>query len=193
MPGKRIGRATGRGKSPARPASRRAAPPPDGPRRQPRSPGQWPDSSCDCTACRQACLNSPGWFLPDQLQPLADHLGVPLAEVFRRYLAVGTTLMPDGRLCHGVMPHKLRDHKTPGSIWRLEELAVPGRCIFYDRGRCTIYPVRPFECSRMLHSRIQGAERLRHWIVERWTPTKLKPFLTRARQRRSGGRARPKE
>ena len=176
MPGKKAGRA---------PAGAR--------RRQPRSLGQWPASSCDCSACRQACLNSPGWFLPDQLESLADHLGVPLREVFRRYLAVGTTLMPDGRLRHGVMPHKLRDHKRPGSVWRLEELAEPGRCIFYDRGHCTIYPVRPFECSRMLHSRVQGAERLRHWIVERWTPARLKPFLNWARQRRPAGRARPEE
>lgn len=101
--------------------------------------------------------------------------------------------MPDGRRAHGVMPHKLRDGKAPGSVWRLEELAAPGRCVFYDRGRCAIHPVRPFECSRMLHSRVQGAVKLRHWIVARWTPAALKPYLDWARRRTARRRHRPEE
>jgi|GEM_PF-3045920 len=135
-----------------------------------------PVSSCDCRQCRAACLNSPGWFTPDQIQPLARHLGLTLEETFAKYLAIGVTAMPDGNLRHGVMPHKLRDGKKPGSVWTLPELAQPGRCVFFDRGRCTIYPVRPDECARMLHTRLDTSVKLRHGIVARWTAAALKPF-----------------
>jgi Fe-S-cluster containining protein len=133
-----------------------------------------PVTSCDCAACRAACLQSPGWFTPSQLEPLARFLKMPLEDVFRKYLAVGVTHMPDGKLRRGVMPHKLRDGKKPGSLWTLQELATPGRCVFFDRGRCTIYPVRPHECARMMHDRAGHAVRLRHGIVARWTAEALK-------------------
>lgn len=126
-------------------------------------------TSCDCPDCRAACLQSPGWFTPGQLEPLARHLGLPLEQVFRKYLAVGVTLMPDGSKRHGVMPHKLRDGKKPGSVWTLPELAQPGRCVFFDRGKCSIYPVRPAECARMMHDRADQAVRIRHGVVRRWT------------------------
>jgi len=138
--------------------------------------GAPPVSSCDCNQCRQACLNSPGWFMPEQIEKLARHLGLTVEETFTRHLAVGVTAMPDGSLRHGVMPHKLRDGKKPGSVWTLPELAQPGRCVFYDRGLCSIYPVRPFECARMLHSRTNESIKLRRSIVARWTPEALKLF-----------------
>lgn len=114
--------------------------------------------------------------MPAEVKILARHLGLDQATVFRKHLAVGVTHMPDGSLRHGVMPHKLRDGKKPGSVWTLQELAVSGRCVFFDRGKCTIYPVRPFECARMLHSRRQDTLRLRHHIVKAWTDTELRPY-----------------
>ncbi len=115
---------------------------------------------------------------------MARHLGLSVAEAFARFLALGVTAMPDGSLRRGVMPHKLRDRKRPGSVWTLAELAEPGRCVFYDRGRCAIYPVRPFECSRMMHDQDLGqARRLRRAIVRLWTPAALAPF-----ERLPGGR-----
>jgi Fe-S-cluster containining protein len=136
----------------------------------------FPVTSCDCADCRAACLNSPGWFTPEQIVPLAGHLGLSVAELFRRHLAVGVTALPGGRQVHGVMPHKLQDGKKPGTVWSLTELARPGRCIFYDRGRCTIYRFRPYECARMMHDRPDEAVRLRRRIVPRWTAAALKPF-----------------
>jgi len=158
---------------------------------------EFPVTNCDCPACRAACLNSPGWFTPDQLGPLAGHLGLSVEETFVRYLAVGVTELDDGSLRHGVMPHKLRDGKKPGSVWTLPELAQPGRCIFFDRGRCGIYPVRPYECARMLHDRHREAVRLRRRILTRWTAAALQPFaqltgrrLFSAPPRRAGGGSR---
>ncbi len=136
----------------------------------------FPVTSCDCERCRAACLNSPGWFTPDQIAPLARHLGLTVDETFARHLAVGVTKMADGSLRHGLMPHKLQDGKKPGSVWTLAELARPGRCVFFDRGRCTIYPVRPHECARMIHDRPGESIKLRLTIVPRWTEAALKPF-----------------
>jgi len=136
----------------------------------------FPVTSCDCELCRAACLNSPGWFTPDQIAPLARHLGLSIGETFKKHLAVGVTAMSDGTRRYGVMPHKLRDGKKPGSVWTLDELARPGRCVFYDRGKCTIHPVRPYECARMMHDRPEAAVRLRHAIVPRWTAAALAPF-----------------
>jgi Fe-S-cluster containining protein len=136
----------------------------------------FPVTSCDCADCRRACLTSPGWFLPREVEALARHLGVDVETLFRKHLAVGATHMPDGSLRHGVMPHKLRDGKKPGSVWTLTELAQPGRCVFFDRGKCTIYPVRPYECARMMHDRQRDAVRLRHRIVEAWDDAALAPY-----------------
>ncbi len=138
--------------------------------------GPFPVTSCDCPACRAACLNSPGWFMPNQIAPLANHLGLSVEELFRRKLAVGVTQLPGGGKVHGVMPHKLRDGKKPGSVWTLTELAQPGRCVFFDRGKCAIYRYRPYECARMMHDRPREAVKLRHRIVPRWTAAALRPF-----------------
>jgi len=136
----------------------------------------FPITSCECRDCRAACLNSPGWFMPEQIPALAEHLGLTVEKLFRRKLAVSVTSMPDGKQVHGVMPHKLRDGKKAGSVWSLSELADPGRCVFFDRGKCTIYKFRPYECARMMHDRPQEAVKLRHRIVPRWTETALQEF-----------------
>jgi len=150
-------------------------------------------TSCDCDQCRAACLNAPGWFTPDQIPRLARHLGLTVEETFRKYLAIGVTQLPDGTQRPGVMPHKLRDGKKPGSRWTLAEIAQPGRCIFYDRGRCTIYAVRPYECARMMHDRSDQTIRLRRRIVPKWTDGAIRTFLEFVAAGRSGagGRRRP--
>lgn len=180
----------GRPDRPDRPAGpRTGAPRPPAPRppaEAPRAPAprpapprrdDFPVTSCDCDDCRAACLNAPGWFSPEQLPRLAKHFGLTLEETFRRYLALGVTHLADGTQRLGVMPHKLRDGKKPGSRWTLAEIAQPGRCVFYDRGKCSIYPARPYECARMMHDRGDDAIRLRRRIVPRWTEAALAPFL----------------
>lgn len=137
-------------------------------------------TSCECDACRAACINAPGWFVPQQIPRLAKHLDLTVEETFHRYLAVGVTHLVDGTQRLGVMPHKLRDGKKPGSRWTLGEIAQPGRCIFYDRGRCTIYKVRPDECARMMHDRGDRTLRIRRKIVDKWTDSALAPFLALA-------------
>ncbi len=149
----------------------------------------FPVTSCDCPDCRAACLNSPGWFMPNQIAPLANHLGLSVDELFRKKLAVGVTQMAGGKSIHGIMPHKLRDGKKPGAVWTLLELSGPGRCIFFDRGRCTIYKYRPFECARMMHDQPQAAVKLRHRIVPYWTNSALRKYGELAGRKLMGARA----
>ncbi len=134
-------------------------------------------TTCECDACRAACLNAPGWFLPQQIPRLAKHLDLTVEETFRKYLGIGVTHIADGTQQLGLMPHKLRDGKKPGSRWTLAEIAQPGRCVFYDRGRCSIYKVRPDECARMMHDRGDRTLRIRRHIVAKWTESALAPFL----------------
>lgn len=169
-------------RKPRPPRDARPMPAPAAPRRATAEPARPPRvtfevSACDCEDCRAACLNSPGWFVPDQVPRLARHLGLTLEETFRRYLAIGVTRLPDGTLRQGVMPHKLRDGKRPGSRWTLAELAQPGRCVFYDHGKCSIHPVRPYECARMRHDKVDAAVHLRRLLLPRWTEAALAPFV----------------
>lgn len=152
-----------------------------------RGPAPAPVSSCDCRDCRDACTNAPGWFLPEQVPKLAAHLGLSVEDCFRKHLAVGVTRMPDGSDRHGVLPHKLRDRKKPGQVWTLAEIADPGRCVFFERGKCSIYPVRPEECARMIHGREKEAVALRHTIVRRWTARALAPYAELVGRPLNGG------
>lgn len=156
-----------------------------------RAAASFPVSSCDCVKCRAACTNSPGWFMPREVETLARHLDLDVPTLFRKFLGVGVTRMPDGTQRHGVMPHKLRDGKKPGGVWTLLELAEPGRCVFLDRGKCTIYPARPFECARMIHDRQAESLKLRHHIVKAWTQAALKPFAVLTGKRLFGSPAQP--
>lgn len=158
--------------------------------RTPRS--NFPISSCDCADCRAACTNSPGWFTPDEVLRLARHLDLSVEECFRKHLAVGVTQMSDGSQRHGVMPHKLRDGKKPGSVWTLPELAVPGRCVFFDQGRCTIHPVRPWECARMIHGPAHRATRLRREVVAFWDDEALRPYAAWVKKRLFGSPPKPR-
>lgn len=165
----------GSGKGPAKRSSR-------SPRRRQPLAQRWAETGCDCELCRHACLNSPGWFLPREIPRLAAHLGLELPELFRKYLGLSVTATPGGGTRQGVMPHKLRDGKKPGGVWALAELAEPGRCVFYDHGRCAIYPVRPFECARMHHEHSAAkTARLRADVAATWSPRQLAPFQELAR------------
>lgn len=166
---------------------------PFNPRGRRRSEQKFKVTSCDCKDCRAACLNSPGWFMPGGVKALANHLNLDIKTLFQKYLAVGVTAMPDGSQRHGVMPHKMRDGKKPGSVWTLSELAQPGRCIFFDRGKCTIYPVRPYECARMIHNQKSMSVKLRHHIIKAWTPEELRFYAELTGKRLFGAAPRGKK
>ena len=102
--------------------------------------------SCICNQCKSDCRFKPGWFLPDEAEKVANHLGITIEELFN------TKLMVDW----------WEDY--PEDIFLLspaiinedagqEFTANPrGQCIFYKKGLCEIHPVKPFECKEALHN-----------------------------------------
>ncbi|RLB63978.1 MAG: YkgJ family cysteine cluster protein [Deltaproteobacteria bacterium] len=78
-----------------------------------------------CTSCGACCTGDPGavWVSALEIARLADHLGVSLGEMDRRYL-------------------RLR------GIRKALYERFNGDCIFYDRegGGCRVYSARPVQC-----------------------------------------------
>lgn len=79
-----------------------------------------------CTQCGNCCTGAPGvvWVDDDELQAIADHLGVSIGEV------------------------RLEHTRLYGGRVSLREFAN-GDCTFFDGAtrRCRIYPVRPRQCQ----------------------------------------------
>jgi len=80
--------------------------------------------SFECQRCGACCAGEPGyvWVAPAEEARIAEFLGLTLAEFAAKYL------------------------RKAGSHESLIELP-DGRCIFYADQTCTIYPVRPLQCS----------------------------------------------
>lgn len=87
----------------------------------------------NCEQCGYCCHGETTVSLDaDDQKRLADHLGMPLAEVTEKYLRV------------------------TGNVVQMK--IVDGHCIFYDKG-CTVHPGKPWRCGQWpLHPSILGDE-----------------------------------
>lgn len=106
-------------------------------------------ASCTCPRCVDACSHKPGWLKPGDAERIAAYLGVSLEELFRTRL---------------IVDYFIRDAEGKPPIWLLAPLKndatagaeAPfepgGVCAFLTTdGRCSIHPVKPFECAAMIH------------------------------------------
>ncbi|MBI5552003.1 MAG: YkgJ family cysteine cluster protein [Desulfobacterales bacterium] len=77
----------------------------------------------ECQQCGQCCTGESGTIYvgPEEIAAMAAHLGLPVGPFVETYL------------------YPFRDSHSI----REDDL---GNCLFYDQG-CTIYPVRPMQCS----------------------------------------------
>jgi len=93
-------------------------------------------TSCACAACVECCKRQPGPLIPGDLERIAEHLGLPVAEAARAFFwASGGALVgtADGR------------QFRVGSITPRHER---GRCVFLDaEDRCSIHEVAPAGCA----------------------------------------------
>lgn len=100
--------------------------------------------SCTCPRCRGACKRKPGWFLPGEVEQVADFLGVSLSELFAARLAV------DWWDADGELPQTfVLAPVIVGAPAGEEYAGAPlGRCIFFTADeRCAIHAVKPYECA----------------------------------------------
>lgn len=103
--------------------------------------------SCTCEMCADACDRRPGWFLPGEVEAVAKHLDVPLAELFRK------RLMIDYWMADRSMPDF--DVLSPAAVGyegrRAALFARRERCTFLVDGKCSIHEVKPAECRKTGH------------------------------------------
>ena len=102
-------------------------------------------TGCDCLKCQSLCRHEPGWFLPEEIDPVAQFLGLTLDEFSQKYCNVHS-------LC--LSPKYLTREK---------------RCLFFLVGHCRIHDVKPYECRK-----VYGCEsprrhkRIREMIRRQW-------------------------
>ncbi len=78
----------------------------------------------ECTGCGKCCTGAPGyvWVNAAEIEALARHLGVSLADFAKRFVR------------RVVTRYSLRERRG-------------GDCVLFEEGRgCTVHPVRPRQC-----------------------------------------------
>jgi len=114
--------------------------------------------SCRCFKCRGACKRRPGYFVPGQVEKVAEFLGTTIQDLFGESLAVDylTGEGPDGTDIYVLMPIVLG--QTAGVEAPFNPVQMP--CVFLKgNGDCSIHPVRPAECAAYLHGDTDSAAR----------------------------------
>lgn len=99
--------------------------------------------SCTCNVCVTACHRKPGWFLPDQIAPLAKSMGLSIQALFNQHLSADF-YVGDGRDILVLSP---RIDSEPGGR-RFPEFPR-GRCALLVDDRCSIHDLKPWECAAM--------------------------------------------
>ncbi len=117
------------------------------------------NKDCTCDTCKDACTRKSGWFMPGEVEKVAEYLGISLQELFNTKLGVDWWWVTDGDIF--VLAPATTSMDTgmeyPRNPW--------GQCIFYKSGLCSIHPVKPFECREFLHSDEKGLAGKRHEAV----------------------------
>ena len=124
---------------------------------------------CSCRDCTSACYKKPGWFIPEEIKPAADLLGLTEEEFFKQFLSVDYYGNPDNFLF--VLSPATVDNQ-PGEMFPL----IPsGQCVFLKDGACSIHAAKPFECKLYDHRKNESAEAAREGhlaVAEAWIPHK---------------------
>lgn len=126
---------------------------------------------CACDSCQNLCRQKPGWFTPDQIERLAQKLGLPIVDLFRRFLTIDAALVENSgqmRAIYVLAPAMVG--KKSGAI---SDPSARGICVWFKDGQCQIHEMKPRECSLVDHttSRTQG-DLIRASILKSWLPHK---------------------
>ncbi len=149
-------------------------------------------SSCTCEECISYCKKTPGWFRPKEISLLAEFLELPIVKVFEKYLiadfhtgdsqniyvlapvkdfeflvSFGHPLMRElltTQKEHNELMGRDCDKAGKQASWGYALIYAP--CNFLKDDRCTIYPVRPFECAIVNHDETPST--IRELIAREW-------------------------
>ena len=109
-------------------------------------------NDCSCDICKSACEHKPGWFMPGEVEKVAEHLGIPLQELFDTKLGVDWWAADDNIFV-------LAPATTSMNTGEEYPANPKGQCIFYENGLCSIHTVKPFECREFIHGDNGASER----------------------------------
>lgn len=115
---------------------------------------------CACKDCREACTYKPGWFVPGQVEKVAEYLYVPLATLFKKKLMVDWWVDTPNNVfvLSPAIVGGAPGHEFPGN--------PRGKCVFYKKGRCEIHAVKPRECREAHHER--APDDLHKQMADKW-------------------------
>jgi hypothetical protein len=123
-------------------------------------------NDCTCSDCQGACTSKPGWFMPGEVERLADHLGTTVEDVFANRLAVDW-FEGEG----GDMPtvFVLAPALNAGPVGAEYPGKPTGRCSQFVDGLCAIHAAKPHECAAYIHDEPYAGVIARHRAVaEAW-------------------------
>lgn len=105
---------------------------------------------CVCEKCVEACHRHPGWFLPGEAEKVAEFLGMEFTEFEKRFLIkdhASNQAASDAPYVYSPRkPEVDKPDETIRSAWRQ---GCHGDCVFLKEDRCSIHPVKPFECRKV--------------------------------------------
>lgn len=134
-----------------------------------------PKNSCDCASCRSACEHKPGWFRPDQIEPLAARMDLTVKQLFDRHLAVDWWC--GDSITDGEDVFVLSPAITGEAIGDMFPGNPQGTCVLFKKGKCTIHKLgKPDECAfARCDEKRTAMTANRHKIVHAWnTPENQK-------------------
>lgn len=115
--------------------------------------------SCSCEGCQNACSYKPGWFKFGEIEKVANYLKISLKELFDNYLAV------DWYKDLFVLAPVLINEE-PGGMYPYNP---KGECIFFEKNKCKIHAVAPYECQQYYHDENINFVRERHRdVAQTW-------------------------
>jgi len=98
-----------------------------------------PKNPCTCKKCQAAC-ERPGWFIPGEVEKVAKYLKISVKKLFKTKLAVDWWVGEEDIF---VLSPALKGEEAGGMF----PYNPVGECIFFNKGRCGIHPVKPYECA----------------------------------------------
>lgn len=114
---------------------------------------QAPKKAANAKNAKSVVLLRQDWFMPGEIEKVAKFLGMKLHEFFKKYISIDYWIA-DEKIRKDVFvlsPAIINNY--PGNIFPFDNRY--GQCIFYKEGKCTIHPVKPYECIEVFHKTTQ--------------------------------------
>jgi Fe-S-cluster containining protein len=126
---------------------------------------------CSCDRCQNFCRHKPGWFTPEQIEPLARKLNLRIDELFQKYLTIDAVLIEErGQMKAVYVLAPAIIGKKSGAI---SDPSEKGPCVWLKDGACEIHGAKPRECGLVDHSTTtEEGNLLRASLLKRWIPYK---------------------